>query len=306
MSPCGGECRVGRTLLRGGPSSPAHAGAGARRRSSAPPASPVRHQQTIATNKRSTSAAARRPPAAPQSAAQAAGAARAPRRSISHAHRSPRPRAPQSERCHKPPQRSCLNRGAVAHHPLARAASAAPLARAREELAPAGKRGAFSAGRSVPPGATTIRGASETKRSQRPPSWDDTDVAVWRRVSCWSHAAARWPVVASARRRRRAAPILGAASIARLPPTNDRRRPPRGGRPLPHRAPHRRLAQLAHPAGRSRMPIALHGLALRKASDAISPLNAVVEPGCCRTPPPSSRRQRRAPRARAEDSAREG
>ena len=36
---------------------------------------------------------------------------------------------------------------------------------------------------------------------------------------------------------------------------------------------------------RSRMPIALHGLALRKASDAISPLNAVVEPGCCRTPP---------------------
>ena len=23
-----------------------------------------------------------------------------------------------------------------------------------------------------------------------------SDVAVWRRVSCWSHAAARWPVVA--------------------------------------------------------------------------------------------------------------
>ena len=129
---------------------------------------------------------------------------------------------------------------------------------------------------------------------------------------------------AVARRRRRAAPIRGAASIARLPPTNDRRRPPRGGRPLPHRAPHRRLAQFAHPAGRSRMPIALHGLALRKASDAISPLNAVVEPGCCRTPPlpprvrrdrPSSsvRRQpnfaktespgRRAPRARARGFA---
>ena len=122
MSPCGGECRVGRTLLRGGPSSPAHAGAGVRRRSSAPPASPVRHQQTIATNKRSTSAAARRPPAAPQSAAQAAGAARAPRRSISHAHRSPQARAGQSERCHKPPSTQLLNRGAVAHHRLARAA----------------------------------------------------------------------------------------------------------------------------------------------------------------------------------------
>jgi hypothetical protein len=86
------------------------------------------------------------------------------------------------------------------------------------------------------------------------------DVAVWRRVSCWSHAAARWPVVAGARRRRRGAdprhrqhrPI---ATNKRSPPTNDRRRPPRGGRPLPHRAPHRRLAQLAHPAGRSRMPI---------------------------------------------------
>ena len=89
------------------------------------------------------------------------------------------------------------------------------------------------------------------------------------------------------------------ATNKRSPPTNDRRRPPRGGRPLPLRAPHRRPAQLAHPAGRSRMLIALHGLALRKASDAISPLNAVVEPGCCRTPPPSSRRQRRAPRARA-------
>jgi hypothetical protein len=104
MSPCGGECRVGRTLLRGGPSSPAHAGAGADPRR--------RQHRPIATNKRSTSAAARRPP-----------------------------------------------------------------------------------------------------------------------------------------------------------------------RPLPHRAPHRRLAQFAHPAGRSRMPIALHGLALGKASDAISPLNAVVEPG---------------------------
>ncbi len=100
--------------------------------------------------------------------------------------------------------------------------------------------------------------------------------AAWRRVSCWSHAAARWPVVAGARpapaRRRSAAPP---ASPDRHQ-TNDRRRPPRGGRPLPHRTPHRRLAQLAHPAGRSRMLIALHRLAPVKASDAISHLNAVV------------------------------
>ena len=79
ISPCGGECRVGRTLLRGGPSSPAR-GADPRRRQHRP----------IATNKPSTSAAAQRPPIATHSAAQAAGAGRAPRRSISHAHRCPR------------------------------------------------------------------------------------------------------------------------------------------------------------------------------------------------------------------------
>ena len=165
MSPCGGECRVGRarcradvavwrrvscwslTLPRGcrrvaaSVVLVAHAAARARRRRRTPAparrrirgADPRRRRhRPFATNKRSTSAAARRPPAAAQSAAQAAGAGRAPRRSISHAHRSPQARAGQSERCHKPPQRSCLNRGAVAHHPLARAASAAPSrARAR-------------------------------------------------------------------------------------------------------------------------------------------------------------------------------
>ena len=89
-----------------------------------------------------------------------------------------------------------------------------------------------------------------------------------RRVAASVVLVARCCAVA---RRRQRTPARG---IARSPPTN-------GGRPLPHR----RVAQLAHPAGRSRMPIALHGLALGKASDAISPLNAVVEPGCCRTPP---------------------
>src|SRR5208282_5851059 len=61
----------------------------------------------------------------------------------------------------------------------------------------------------------------------------------------WSHAAARWPNFAKTE-----------AAPDRYQQTID------GGRPLPHRAPHRRLAQFAHPAGRSRMPIALHGLAL--------------------------------------------
>jgi hypothetical protein len=47
------------------------------------------------------------------------------------------------------------------------------------------------------------------------------------------------------------------------------------GRPLPHRAPHKPMTQVALRAGRSRMLIAVHGL--RKASEAIEdPLNEVV------------------------------
>ena len=125
------------------------------------------------------------------------------------------------------------------------------------------------------------------------------DVAVWRRVSCWSLTLPRGGPSSPAHAGAGAAPIRGTASIARSPPTNDRRRPPRGGRPLPHRAPHRRVAQLAHPAGRSRMLIALHRLAPVKASDAISPLNAVVEPGCCRTPPAAAASSAFAATARA-------
>ena len=76
----------------------------------------------------------------------------------------------------------------------------------------------------------------------------------------------RWP-------RRR---ILAAIRSA---PTNHRRRLP-GDRPLPHTAPHKLLAQVEHPAGRSRMLVAVHGLAVRSASDAIrAPLTEVVETG---------------------------
>src|SRR5208283_5029292 len=75
----------------------------------------------------------------------------------------------------------------------------------------------------------------------------------------WSHAAARWPNFAKTEAPDRWPNFAKTeASPDRYQQTID------GGRPLPHRAPHRRLAQFAHPAGRSRMPIALHGLALRK------------------------------------------
>ena len=75
-----------------------------------------------------------------------------------------------------------------------------------------------------------------------------------------------------------------------------------GDRPLPHTAPHKLLAQVEHPAGRSRMLVAVHGLAVRSASDAIrAPLTELLKPDGCRAPPPRSRRQRRAlARARAK------
>ncbi len=61
--------------------------------------------------------------------------------------------------------------------------------------------------------------------------------------------------------------------------------------PLPHAAPHKLLAQVEHPAGRSRMLVAVHGLALRSASDAMrAPSSQLLKRGCCRAAPRSSRR----------------
>jgi len=76
----------------------------------------------------------------------------------------------------------------------------------------------------------------------------------------------------------------------RSAPTNHRRRLPATG-PLPHTAPHKLLAQVGHPAGRSRMLVAVHGLAVRSASDAIrAPLTELLKPDGCRAPPRSSHR----------------
>src|SRR5580658_1514379 len=62
-------------------------------------------------------------------------------------------------------------------------------------------------------------------------------------------------------------------------------------RPLPHTAPHKLLAQVEHPAGRSRMLVAVYGLAVRSASDAIrAPLTELLKPDGCRAPPRSSHR----------------
>ena len=172
---------------------------------------------------------------------------------------------------------------AVARHPVARTAPPAPaiISTSRARVGERdGGRGNFPLilqCRQTPP---PIRGASETKRSQRSPSQNDTDVAGWRRVSCWSRRGALGP--SSPARRR----IFGDRSA----PTNHRRRLPATG-PLPHTAPHKLLAQVGHPAGRSRMLVAVHGLAVRSASDAIrAPLTELLKPDGCRAPPRSSHR----------------
>ena len=174
---------------------------------------------------------------------------------------------------------------AVARHPVARIAPPAPaiISASRARVGERnGERGNFLLilqCRQTPP---PFRGASETERSQRSPSQNDTDVAGWRRVSCWSHRGALGP--SSPARRR----ILAAIRSA---PTNHRRRPLPSHRPLPHTAPHKLLAQVEHPAGRSRMLVAVHGLAVRSASDAIrAPLTELLKPDGCRAPPRSSHR----------------
>ena len=172
---------------------------------------------------------------------------------------------------------------AVARHPVARIAPPAPAiisasrARVGERY---GTRGNFllilQCRRTPPP----FRGASETERSQRSPSQNDTDVAGWRRVSCWSHRGALGP--SSPGRRRIFARSIG---------TNKPSTSAASHRPLPHTAPHKLLAQVEHPAGRSRMLVAVHGLAVRSASDAIrAPLTELLKPDGCRAPPRSSHR----------------
>ena len=109
---------------------------------------------------------------------------------------------------------------AVARHSVARIAPPAPaiISTSRARVGDRdGERGNFPLilqCRQTPP---PFRGASETERSQRSPSQNDTDVAEWRRVSCWSRRGALGP--SSPARRR----ILAAIRSA---PTNHRRRLP--------------------------------------------------------------------------------
>ncbi len=124
----------------------------------------------------------------------------------------------------------------------------------------------------MPPAPRPIRGTSETKCSRRPPSHDDTDVVGWRRVSCW------W------RRLRVTTIIAGAApNPRRRPIATNKPSTPAAGDHLHCHTEHRTRCwrRSSTPAGRSRMLVAVHGLAVRSASDATRAtyvLNAITAP----------------------------
>ena len=178
---------------------------------------PRRHP--IATNKPSTSAAGDRPlpPRAPHKPlAQVEHPAGRSRmlvavhglavRSASDAIRAPLTELLKPDGCRAPPRGSHRAAGARHHQRLARARPrSSRLTRA------------ISVEPSMPPAPPPFRGASETERSQRSPSQNDTDVAGWRRVSCWLRRCALGPSSPAWRR------ILAAT---RSPPTNHRRRLP--------------------------------------------------------------------------------
>ena len=169
---------------------------------------------------------------------------------------------------------------AVARYPVARTAPPAPaiISTSRARVGERdGGRGNFPLilqCRQTPP---PIRGASETERSQRSPS-RTTRMSLGGGECRVGRAAAPWD-----HHRRRGAE---SSAIDRHQQTIDV-----GHRPLPHTAPHKLLAPVGHPAGRSRMLVAVHGLALRSASDAIrAPLTELLKPDGCRAPPRSSHR----------------
>ena len=87
-------------------------------RPSAPPASPNCHQQTIDVGRRA--AAARCPT---ERRTGASRSSRTPQVDLACPSLSTASRSAKRAMPFKPPQRSCLNRGAVAHHRLARAAA---------------------------------------------------------------------------------------------------------------------------------------------------------------------------------------
>src|SRR5487761_53005 len=161
---------------------------------------------------------------------------------------------------------------AVARRPVARIAPPAPaiITASRARMGERdGERGNFP---------LILQCAGRRHRSGRERDRAQSAVTIPQRHGCrW--VAASVVLVAP---RRLGTIIAGAAPNPRRHPigTNKPSTSAAGDRPLPHTAPHKLLAQVEHPAGRSRMLVAVHGLAVRSASDSIrAPLTAVVETG---------------------------
>ena len=172
---------------------------------------------------------------------------------------------------------------AVARHPVARTAPPAPaiISASRARVGERdGERGNFplilQCRRTPPP-------ISGRERDQA-----QSAVTIPERHGC------RWVAASVVLVAPRALTIIaGAAPNPRRHPigTNKPSTSAASHRPLPHTAPHKLLAQVEHPAGRSRMLVAVHGLAVRSASDAIrAPLTELLKPDGCRAPPRSSHR----------------
>ena len=172
---------------------------------------------------------------------------------------------------------------AVARHPVARIAPPAPAiisasrARVGERYGELCQILVILQCRQTPP---PFRGASEAERDQRSPSQNDTDVAGWRRVSCWSHRGA-----------------LGPSSPARRqssPPSDRHQQTINVGCRRPSIATH----SAAQAAGAGRAPRRSISYACRcpRARAALSerchqsPLTELLKPDGCRAPPRSSHR----------------
>ena len=172
---------------------------------------------------------------------------------------------------------------AVARHPVARIAPPAPaiISASRARVGERnGERGNFPLilqCRQTPP---PIRGASETKCSRRSPSQNDTDVAGWRRVSCWSRRGALGP---SSPARRRIFPAIDrhqqTIDVGRQPPsiaTHSAAQAAGAGR-----APRRSISYACRcPRARAALSERCHK----------SPLTELLKPDGCRAPPRSSHR----------------
>jgi hypothetical protein len=160
---------------------------------------------------------------------------------------------------------------AVARHPVARIAPPAPaiISASRARVGERnGERGNFllilQCRQTPPPFGARARPSAVSSHHPRttPMSLGGGECRVGRAAARYDHLR---------RRGAESSPPIG---------TNKPSTSAASHHPLPHTAPHRLLAQVEHPAGRSRMLVAVHGLAVRLSERCHqSPPHRIVETG---------------------------